>query len=344
MERWIEFGARSNNGFFTRNHKIYNNNDLIFLINKYNNIDCYTSIYSYDTDNQSDSHLLGDYYIDFDSPLSSNKEYEQLINEVKMAINFLIYEMKIDQSNILLFYSGAKGFHLIVPHQIFNVSPCKYLNIIYKELTQKIILSGGLKYCDLRIYDNRRLFRLPNSINSKTGLYKINITLDELENKSLHEIQSLSTKPRDIISNNFIFNKQTQNIFNVFKNNIINNLNNKKPKEKKTEFKKPDQLYIPYCIEHIMNNGAPEGTRNNSLAFLSSYFLQNGYTYEETYDILDMWNKSFNDIEIEEKEFEATLKSIFNNKHTYGCQMAKIISICNKKCKYYNNKNNKNFY
>lgn len=339
--RWIEFGAKSDNGFFTRNHKIYNGDDLTCLIHKYNNTDCYTSIYSYDEPEPSNSNLLGDYCIDFDSPLNNNDDYTSLVKEVKMAINYLKYEFKIDESNILIFYSGAKGFHIVVPHQIFNIIPCKQLNIIYKYLTNTIIKNGVLKYCDLKIYDNRRLFRIPNTINSKTGLYKINISIKELESLSLKDMQDIARAPRSIPATNASRIYTAEKVFNVFKETVLTDLNVDKHKEKPKEFKKPDQLYIPHCIEEIMNNGAVEGIRNNSLAFLSSFFLQNGYTLDETLSILDMWNKSFNDKEIEAHEFDATVRSIFKNKHIYGCQMGKSVSSCSPNCKFYHKKTEK---
>ena len=109
--------------------------------------------------------------------------------------NFLRYiEQKYDvpPDAISVYFSGCKGFHVEIPITILGgIKPSEDLPRRFKNF----VLSLGDWNFDDRIYDINRLWRITNSINSKTGLYKIRLTTTEIFDLSIYEIKVKAQKP-----------------------------------------------------------------------------------------------------------------------------------------------------
>ena len=75
----------------------------------------------------------------------------------------------------------------------------KDLNSKYKILATELKSYTITKSVDTRIYDNKRLFREPNSINRKTGYYKVQLTLNDLKAMSYEDLIKYASKPRDLL-------------------------------------------------------------------------------------------------------------------------------------------------
>jgi hypothetical protein len=94
-------------------------------------------------------------------------------------------------------FSGSKGFSIELPGSLFggfDPLPAQQLADRLKNLAS--ILAEGLLTIDLKIYERLRLWRWPNSINSRSGLYKIPLTLQELTTLDIPAIQQLAASPR----------------------------------------------------------------------------------------------------------------------------------------------------
>ena len=90
-------------------------------------------------------------------------------------------ELGVEENKLQIFFSGNKGFHLIIPAELFGIKPSKNLNKIYRKMAKSFCEKIQNKTLDLGIYDRRRLLRIPNSINSKANLYKIPLVLRTTE-------------------------------------------------------------------------------------------------------------------------------------------------------------------
>lgn len=116
---------------------------------------------------------------------------ENALESVRNFIRFLEVNFNLPLSIIKIFFSGYKGFHVTLPIDIFgDVEPSPKFNLICKKI------ASHLWDVDYSIYDKTRLFRVPNTINSKSGLYKIPLEPSELLYKSFSEIKELAKKPR----------------------------------------------------------------------------------------------------------------------------------------------------
>lgn len=180
-------------------------------------VDSYRSIQSYSNGKPSDTDLnelkqtMGIYF-DIDSPdtLKNNKSFKNTCSKTIQVANWLGYKLHIHPEWFRYYFSGAKGFHIIVPTWVLgegftdipnlHITMKKIAQMAAQELTRnKLTLSEAYEKTgiDPSVYDYRRLFRLTNSINSKSGLYKIRVDYKEIKELSLKEIKELASKPRD---------------------------------------------------------------------------------------------------------------------------------------------------
>jgi len=123
--------------------------------------------------------------------IDSEHLLEALANTRQLVINIELIEPTLREL-LIIFFSGAKGFHVGIPTQLFGLGPSAELSQILKRLAREI---AGDVEIDLSIYDKNRLWRVPNTRNSKSGLFKIPLTFDELAMRAVDEIQAMAVRP-----------------------------------------------------------------------------------------------------------------------------------------------------
>lgn len=126
-------------------------------------------------------------WFDFDSHTDvtqSQRDSVELISRLEKA--------GFASENIESYYSGSKGFHVIVKLQNeLNSTQVKKIVSKFKE---------GLTTLDLQIYDANRILRAPNTKHEKTDLYKIPLKYEELSTMNLEQIQETAKQPRILTS------------------------------------------------------------------------------------------------------------------------------------------------
>jgi len=101
----------------------------------------------------------------------------------------------VDLGSIRIFFSGAKGFHIEIPHTLFGgFIPSKEFPKRLRRAAKRIF--GDIPF-DTSVYDALRLWRLENSRNAKSRLFKIRLTVSEARTASIDEITALAAEPRD---------------------------------------------------------------------------------------------------------------------------------------------------
>ena len=167
----IEMGGNIN-GYFSRNFFI-DINDLDKHLNRYTG-DTYTTIYRYDSKDQNTANFIAPLYFDLDID-----DIENNFSKIKQDLALITRKLKVmfhlSDNDIDLYFSGSKGFHILIDSNIFGLEPSRDLNKQYKKIATELKTYTINKSVDTKIYDNKRLFRVPNTINSKTGLYKVPI-------------------------------------------------------------------------------------------------------------------------------------------------------------------------
>ena len=332
----IELGWGYNKGnkkYFTRKHyfNISDKNEILKAINNNNNTDVFTSAYLYDNKDISKSNLYGDLYFDFDC----KDDFEKVRKDVLKALAYINVVFRINEDSVYIYYSGNKGVHITIPAYYFNIKPCSNLNGVFKEIIINIKKYTEYKTLDTQIYDNKRLYRIPNSINGKSGLYKIQLTANEIKNLDYKDILELAKKPRAFHINNDFDSKVCTSRFKEVSKQFKEKANRNKNISYKSKIK-----VIPPCIKEILMQGAKEGSRNNTIAVLASFYKSAGKDLNTALKQISMWNLDKNSPPTKESELTNTIKSIYYSKASYGCTTIKELIDCN--CSDCNLKNRRN--
>ena len=99
----------------------------------------------------------------------------------------------LDNDDLLIFLSGAKGFHIGIP-TAWRPEPSPGFNAIAKGFCLGLAESAGVAI-DSLIYSKTRLFRAPNSRHPKAGLYKRRLDFDALMHLKCEAIVELARQP-----------------------------------------------------------------------------------------------------------------------------------------------------
>jgi len=124
-----------------------------------------------------------------------NKEDPQaaLDGARRLAAAVLDRYRALDDEELLLFFSGAKGFHVGLP-LCWEAAPALDFNRVARRFAERFAQLASVNI-DTSIYDKVRAFRAPNSRHPKTGLHKRRLLHDELMELSLDGICRLAESP-----------------------------------------------------------------------------------------------------------------------------------------------------
>jgi len=127
--------------------------------------------------------------IDFDSITDLNES----LTWIRELITKLVKENEVNPEHLRYYFSGNKGFHLEIPSWMIDDQhePSAEYPDILKAMVQELT-----SHADLSLYQTLRLYRINNTINSKSGLYKIELKYDEITSLSVEEIKKLATRRR----------------------------------------------------------------------------------------------------------------------------------------------------
>lgn len=300
---------------------------------RFNYVDAYSSNFLYNTEDQNESDLIGPLYIDLDGDIANEKGYQKVKQDALSAISFLNTHLKVPKEYIRIYFTGSKGFHLIVPYNVFGIQPCKDLNSKYKKIALEINEHTLHKTVDTRIYDKKRLIRLPHSINGKTGLYKVPLTEDVLRASTYQSIRLYAETDRTI---NYETTKTVEAAKQAFTK--LSTVTQRQRRSTNTSFINPN-YEIPLCVKNIYATGALEGSRNNTLIILASSLLQKGVELEDCIETLIQWDEAKNEPALGEREVETTVRSAYRNLldgRRYGCASIQELGMCvGNQCKLY---------
>lgn len=289
------------------------------IVRERKNTGVFNTVYRYNTENIDEAYLYGDMYFDFDDKLT----FETVREDALKTLSYLKVVFRIMPEECEIYFSGNKGVHIMAPAKILGIQPDKNLNKIFRLIAENVRKYTPNKTLDLVIYDNKRLFRIPASIHETTGLYKIPITADELRNLTHDEIKSLAEKPRY-----FKYPDPKSNVYaNARYKEIVKHYTEESTKKVTVKHKRT-LTCIPPCIEHLLEVGATDGNRNNSIAVIASFHKNSGVEMSEALERVSEWNSTLNSPPTKQNELDKTVRSIYNGSKSYGCTTLKQVSEC----------------
>ena len=130
-------------------------------------------------------------HFDIDRP-----ELADAIRDTRRLGSRLVNDYGMPPEMIRFYFSGSKGFHVEVPSECFGGIEAS-VNAPEKVKNLALRILDGMK-TDTAVYDHNRLWRSPNTINSKTGLYKVPLSYDEVMNLAVEDIEGLARGRRSV--------------------------------------------------------------------------------------------------------------------------------------------------
>lgn len=320
---YIEVGGKCGN-YFARN-MIYDIKDrskaIADIINKTNSADAYYCTYVFDDKTRGDeTKYYSAMYFDIDGDIGDDTLFDKTRTAALSLITVLNTELRLRTDEMKIYFSGSKGFHIMIDPVILGIKPCKKLNMAYKCFVSYIKTKiENQEYLDTKIYDSKRLIRIPNTVNAKTGLYKIPITYSELRTITRSSLIELAKKQRaEKISHAALNNEAATRFIDIVKNiagSIRHHANH-------GDCKIPDSIQkLPVCTKYLLSTPADKGERNNTLALISSILVQNGYIGDRAFEIMYAWNER-NPEPLSDEEIKLTYNSVekmARNGRGYGC-------------------------
>lgn len=108
----------------------------------------------------------------------------------------LVERFGVDDEDLLIWFSGAKGFHIGLPTAVWGPLPSLTFNRAARRFAEGLA-AGAKVEIDLGTYAKVQAFRAPNSRHAKSGLHKRHLSLHELTRMSVERIQVLAAAPQE---------------------------------------------------------------------------------------------------------------------------------------------------
>lgn len=292
----------------------------------------FSSIYMYPTDDPYIGGVISDFYMDLDCAENPDKARKEAVAVVKK----LIQDCNIQDESIRIAFSGRKGISLTVDHRVFNAESSADLPLIWKSIVEELIKKLKLKTVDTSIYERRRLWRLLNSQHQKSGLYKIPLTLVELENLSIDKIKKIADKPRELsIKGEAQPVLKAEKLFEKHKNKVEKWLEDRKKSFEKTELRTLSD--DPPCVKHRLEIGAKTGSRNSFLFQLAVYYAHKGLSEPEIVKIgyefakrCEQEPEPFPKAGEIESIVNSAIKGVQDKRYSVGCSSEALADLCDK--------------
>ena len=299
-------------------------------------VDVYDSLYRFPAEfkehfevNKTVSGYDGEVWSDYLVFDIDNEKLEEALKDTRKLVYRLCSDFYIPAVDIDVYFSGAKGFHVYIPASLFGgFEPSPTLPRLQAKLARS--LAWPLKV-DTSIYERNRIFRRVNTINSKTGLFKIYLTSEELSDLSLLAILEKATSAR------WFPHRKTSAASVVPKLQALKASNLTDAREISSSL----PVLIPHspklCIDKILG-GVKKGERHNAAFRLADYWKKQGCVPDIAVENLVSWNKLNEEKDDQETHFRKIVKDVYSRAYDYGCHDPLLDAKCDSNCYLYPSK------
>jgi len=287
-------------------------------------VDLFSSVYRFQGDDPNLGPLIGGLVFDLDDARDPERARKEAVELVRSLRN----EFGVREGSIDLCYSGSKGFSLVINRRVFGFEPSEILPLVHKSMAGEMAERLGLSTVDPKIYERRRLWRLPNSRNSKSMLYKVRLTVQELESQSIEQIRQIALRPRSLVQRvNHELSEQAHALYLKHKAEIEASLATRRETFGPADF---SGAILP-CIAAILDGGVEEGYRNTSAFCLAVFFARSGESMDRIKERLLDWNQR-NRPPLDDREIEGVTESAFRgvaeDRYSVGCSNVILAEHC----------------
>ena len=291
---------------------------------KSGDVEIYTSYFRYPTDDPNIGPVYGGFLLDFDDEINPDRARK----EAFVVACYLRDALKIPEEFIDIRFSGHKGISVAVPAEVFGVKPSVLFPAIYKQMARDLARANNLKTLDLKIYERRRLWRLPNSKHGATGFFKIFLTTKELADLKMEEIKRMATAPRHLTRAVVPREIPEARAFYLAAKDAVENEFEGRKELTPTQFK---FSRVPPCVEARFAKGSPQGSRNQHVFELAVYLARRGEPIEKARDaILEFARRCNPPLEKSEamRALESAYRGVAEGKYSVGCSSDSLADLC----------------
>lgn len=119
----------------------------------------------------------------------------------RTLVEFFTVQLKLPKPAVRVWFSGAKGAHILVDAAALGIEPGAMLTTDMKAVAlglagQLAAESAADLSVDAAVYSLPRMLRLPGQVNPRSGLYKVEISHHELFQLATDQISDLARTPR----------------------------------------------------------------------------------------------------------------------------------------------------
>lgn len=265
---------------------------------------------------------LGLISFDFDA-----EDPQDAFDDVKLFIDFL--EVK----SYHLFFSGSKGFHLMIPESFFGLEHTLDLPYVLRDFSK--YLKETFETLDTSIYNYNRKFRVPFTRHEKTGLYKNEI--DPQEHDTIEKIKKSCNFPIpfDFTSNldhNQVPSEKVLNLLEASrKKSYLSNVNEGGTKNDPTPFERFDGKK---CIEKMLEKRCDDIGRNNAAMRIVNDFYRTGKTRDACEQAMATWAAGSG---LPLAEVSSIITNVYERgaDYNFGCQDDCKSAYCSYQCPLY---------
>jgi replicative DNA helicase len=255
------------------NHIKNRNLDYYLSINQYNNV--HNNIFKEKKSVKGITDVeCNQLVFDFDH----NKKLGQSLEDARVDTIEAINRLKnigVEDHHIQLYFSGNKGFCIVI-----NLDECINPKI-HKNIAKN--LCGDLQTWDTKVYDAARVLRVPCTKHPVSKLYKIPLTIEELNDSVDNILEWASEEPEP--------DTYEYRTFKLPKKLLVT----KEPEKPKTK-----ELVVANCTldfknkpkflsdwKYALSEGYfPPGSRNIALMILAATYKNEGFSKRNTYYVL----------------------------------------------------------
>lgn len=264
------------------------------------------------------------------------------LESARFLVSFFTDRWGIDSKGIQVYFSGSKGFHLMLDSRLFGrIAPSQNLPLVFDSMRRHFALELGESHretIDLAIKDRVRLLRLPNTVHEKSGLYKVNITLDELQSFGPDDVLASARAARPLsLTDETGFLSCSPGQENLEASQFFRRIRRQAQRITRKpfayRFRRPDDLgatTFPCAgAQRIWESHVEPGYRNNCAIRLASEFRLLGLTEEETRNKLFEWNET-QAIDLPHSELLNVVRSAYQHPfpYRYSCRDELLRRFC----------------
>jgi len=274
---WIQLAARRQDGKMIRNGYVrFDDDDTINQWRKrFNNTDVFRSICVYAKPSHRARYVAPLFFY-----VRSRGNFAEVRTSAIELEDAILCNLDAPCRSVEIYLDGEGTFELRMSHEVFQASYSPHIFTLNKMFAE-ILPDDDLQLVDTSAYKETHLWRFSNSRSSRTGLYKIPLSHEELIDAEQEELIAMTRSPRTednyayIIPGEFADWNYLQRIRKLEQESMSCPICKCKDREITIH-----ERSVP-CIQGFESYGLPDGTRHKTYLLLARYFAYINMHYDQ---------------------------------------------------------------